>query len=263
VKKYWLIVLLSSAIILVCVAFMFFMDSMGRIDENAETDQMGSGQVITHGSRDKKQVALTFDACMTYGMDKSLRSGQVKSYYNQPVIDELTKEKVPATLFLSGLWAKDYPEVTKSLAKNPFFEIGNHSYSHPAFTLGCFGLPYLSSSDKENEIKLSQDILFKLTGKEPKLFRFPGGCYGEGDLKLAKNYGLDVVGWDLASGDAFNDNAESIIKRVESRVQPGSIIVMHMIGDVNAPVTAKALPEIISYLRANGYTFIKVSDLLK
>lgn len=260
-KKYWLIVLLSSAIILVCATFIFFMNSTGRIDENAESDQTGSGQVITHGARDKKQVALTFDACMTYGMDKSLKDGRVKSYYNQPVIGELNKEKVPATLFLSGLWAKDYPDVTKSLANNPLFEIGNHSYSHPAFTLGCFGLPFLNSADKENEIKLSQEILFKLTGKEPKLFRFPGGCYGEGDLKLAKDYGLDIVGWDLASGDAFNNNTQSIIKRVESGVRPGSIIVMHMNGDVNAPQTANALPEIISYLRANGYTFVKVSQL--
>jgi peptidoglycan/xylan/chitin deacetylase (PgdA/CDA1 family) len=65
----------------------------------------------------------------------------------------------------------------------------------------------------------------------------------------------------LASGDAFNNNTQSIIKRVESGVRPGSIIVMHMNGDVNAPQTANALPEIISYLRANGYTFVKVSQL--
>ncbi len=211
----------------------------------------------------QKMVALTFDACMTYGMEKKLQDGRSKSYFNKPVIDELIKEQVPATLFLTGLWAKNYPETTKSLAQNPLFEIGNHSYSHPAFTSGCFGLPYIKSSDKDQEFRLSQEILTKLTDKKPALFRFPGGCFGKDDLELAKKYNLKIIGWNLASGDAFNTNAKSIIKRVENGIKPGSIIVMHMNGDIDAPVTAEALPEIISYLRSNGYTFVKVSDLTK
>ena len=209
----------------------------------------------------QKTVALTFDACMTYGMEKKLKDGRAKTYYNKPVIDELIKEKIPATLFLTGLWAKNYPDVTKSLAQNPLFEIGNHSYSHPGFTLGCFGLPFIKSSDKEKEFQMSQEILTELTGRVPTLFRFPGGCYGKSDLELAKKYGLKVVGWNLASGDAFNNNAKSIIKRVEGKVKSGSIIVMHMNGDIDAPQTADALPEIISYLKSNGYTFVKVSQL--
>lgn len=209
----------------------------------------------------QKTVALTFDACMTLGMEKKLNDGRSKSYFNKPVIDELIKENVPATLFLTGLWAKNYPGVTKSLAQNPLFEIGNHSYSHPAFTANCFGLPYINSSDKEKEIQMSQEILTKLTGKHPTLFRFPGGCYGKSDLEQIKKYGLRNVGWDLASGDAFNNNPGSIVKRVESRVAPGSIIVMHMNGNIDAPVTAEALPEIIAYLKSNGYTFVKVSQL--
>ena len=209
----------------------------------------------------QKTVALTFDACMTDGMEKKLKDGRAKTYYNKPVIDELIQEKVPATLFLTGLWAKNYPEVTRSLAQNPLFEIGNHSYSHPAFTLWCFGLPFIKSSDKENEFRLSQEILTQLTGKVPTLFRFPGGCYGKCDLELAKKYNLKVVGWNITSGDAFNRNADSIIKRVESKVKPGSIIVMHMNGDIDAPQTANALPAVISYLKSNGYTFVKVSQL--
>lgn len=209
----------------------------------------------------QKPIALTFDACMTYGMEKKLQDGRAKSYYNKPIIDELVKEKVPATLFLTGLWAKNYPEVTKSLSQNPLFEIGNHSYSHQAFTSTCFGLPLLKPLDKDKEFQMSQEVLTNLTGKAPTLFRFPGGCFGKSDLELAKKYGLEVIGWDLASGDAFNNNANSIIKRVESRVKPGSIIVMHMNGDIDAPVTAEALPEIISYLKSNGYTFVKVSQL--
>jgi peptidoglycan-N-acetylglucosamine deacetylase len=246
VKKYWLLVLLSSVIFFASVILLLHRSPAIKVEK-----------------KDEKQIALTFDACMTYGMEKKLQEGKAKTYFNKPVIDELVKEKVPATLFLTGLWAKNYPEVTKSLSQNPLFEIGNHSYSHPGFTLGCFGLPFVKSSDKEKEFQMSQEILTELTGKMPTLFRFPGGCYSKSDLALAEKYNFKVVGWDIASGDAFNNNAKSIVKRVESKVKPGSIIVMHMNGDLDAPKTAEALPEIILFLKSEGYTFVRVSDLVK
>lgn len=214
---------------------------------------------VSNLPQNQKTVALTFDADMTQGMYNELEKGEVKSWYNKDVIDVLEKNKVPATIFITGLWAKAYPDVTKQLFDNPLFEIGNHSYSHPKFTLSCFNLPAVGN--REDEFKKSQEILKSITGSYPKLFRFPGGCYTKGDLDLAKKYGLKVVGWDVVSGDAFNNSTESIIKRVEQKVKPGSIVVMHLNGGKNAPATAKALPEIISFLKSRGYTFVKVSQL--
>lgn len=207
----------------------------------------------------QKTVALTFDADMTQGMLKNLQGGKVASWYNKDVIDILEKDKVPATIFVTGLWAKAYPDVTKQLFDNPLFEIGNHSYSHPSFTSSCFNLPPIGN--REDEFKKSQEILKSITGSYPTLFRFPGGCYTKGDLRLAEKYGLKVVGWDVVSGDAFNSNTQSIITRVEKKVRPGSIIVMHLNGNKNAPATARALPEIILYLKSKGYAFVKVSQL--
>ncbi|HYA05240.1 MAG TPA: hypothetical protein VEF90_05065, partial [Xanthobacteraceae bacterium] len=46
-------------------------------------------------------------------------------------------------------------------------------------------------------------------------------------------------------------------------VRPGSIVVLHMHGGPNAPETAVALLDIIKKLRADGYSFVKVSDLLE
>src|SRR5205823_580346 len=63
-------------------------------------------EVIEHGSRDKKQVALTFDADMTVGMKALLDRGIVKSWYNAPIKETLDREQVKATVFLGGLWSK-------------------------------------------------------------------------------------------------------------------------------------------------------------
>jgi len=204
-------------------------------------------------------VALTFDADMTQGMYDKLEKGKVASWYNKDVIDILEKDKVPATIFVTGLWAKAYPGVTKELFDNPLFEIGNHSYSHPSFVSTCFNLPKIGN--REAEFKDSQEILRSITGVYPRLFRFPGGCYNKSDLDIAKKYNLTVVGWDVVSGDAFNSDTKLIIRRVEGKVRSGSIVVMHLNGNKNAPSTAKALPEIISFLRSKGYTFVKVSQL--
>ncbi len=219
-------------------------------------------EVVLNGPRTEKKVALSFDADMTFGMQNDLMTGRVKSYYNQKVIEVLSKNNVPATLFISGLWAESYPDETKKLAGNPLFEIGNHSYSHPGFTNPCFNLSPVSEAKKFEEIKKTQDLLEKLTGVKPKLFRFPGGCYKKSDLNLTKSLGLTVVHWDVVGRDAFGKSKDEIINAVKKNVKQGSIIVLHLNGNKNAPFTAEALPEVINYLKENGYNFVKVSEII-
>lgn len=219
-------------------------------------------EVIEHGPRDKKQVALTFDADMTYGMLNLLQNGSVKSWYNKPVIDYLNKEQVKATIFFAGLWVKAYPDAAKQIAQNPLFEIGNHSYSHPAFTANCFGLPFLQDSYDADEVNEAQKIIIQTTKVVPEIFRFPGGCYDKIDLDSISRLGLTVVHWDTVADDGFNDNTQSIVDNVERNVQNGSIIVMHLNDGTLAPKTYDALLKIIPDLKKRGFAFVKVSDLI-
>src|ERR1700735_578125 len=93
-----------------------------------------------HAATDKKIVALSFDADMTPGMLNELRSKKVASWYNEKVIAALRQERVPATLFMTGLWIEAYSDVTKGLSADPLFELGSHSYSHGAFHSPCYRL---------------------------------------------------------------------------------------------------------------------------
>src|SRR6266516_4162030 len=100
--------------------------------------------VVDHGSRRSGMVALTFDSNMTDAMLAELDRGQVASFDNTAVIDELISRHVPATFFLAGKWVERYPSETRRLAANPLFELGSHSYAHRAFHLPCYrlgGLP--------------------------------------------------------------------------------------------------------------------------
>lgn len=219
-------------------------------------------EVIEHGPRDKKEIALTFDADMTYGMLNLLKNGSVKSWYNKPVIDYLKRERTKATIFLTGLWVKAYPQDSKEIAQNPLFEIGNHSYSHPAFTSNCFGLPLIQDVYDENEVDNAQKIIVETTKVVPVLFRFPGGCYDKVDLETISRLGLTIVHWDVVAGDGFNNNTQSIVNNVEKNVQDGSIIVMHLNDGTLAPKTYDAILQIVPYLKKQGYSFVKVSELL-
>lgn len=217
---------------------------------------------ISHGSRDLPLIALTFDADMTPFMAKELADGKISSWYNQKIVEILIQKNIPATLFLSGMWVETYPEIAASLAKNPLFEIANHSYSHPRFTSACFALPEIPSWGKTGEFEKSQAIFKKITGITPKYFRFPGGCRTDLDIKLANKYGLTVVDWDVASGDSFNRNSPAIINTVKTKTQNGSIILFHFDGQKNSPETSNVLPELIDYLSAKGYIFVNLTDLL-
>lgn len=219
-------------------------------------------QVIYQGDRKKREIALTFDADMTSGMEKQLTSGQVKSWYNQAVIEILNSTHTPATLFLTGMWIETYPEVTRQLADNSLFELANHSYSHPGFTPNCYKLRSIENKADKDEIEKTQKLLKDITHKDNRLFRFPGGCFDNEDLKVLYSLNLLPIQWDVASGDAFNTNTEQIVRNVLNRSQNGSIIVFHLHGGPNAPQTAQALPRIIDGLKSKGFTFVQVTQLL-
>lgn len=210
-----------------------------------------------------KKIALTFDACMTKGMAKKLENGSEKSLFNAEIIDYIRQEEIPATIFITGLWAEKYPEAVKEIASDPLLEIGNHSYSHRAFVDSCFSLPVLPENEKNADIQKTQDILFKLTGSKPRLFRFPGGCFHSSDLNLVSSHGLHVVGWTFASGDAFNSDTNAIVQNVLQKAKAGAIIVFHLSGGRYAPKTAEVVKEIIPALRKRGFEFVTVSNLLK
>lgn len=232
-----------------------FMPEDSPFSESAQTKG-----IIYHGSRKNKKIALTFDACMTYGMKIQLENKTVNNWFNKDVINVLKNNHVKATIFLTGLWAETYPKEAKSLADDGF-EIANHSYSHPAYSSPCFGLNALNDNEKNDDLDKSQVSIAKITGQTPLYFRFPGGCYSQRELKIVKEHGLIPVQWDIVGGDAFNQNTFGVINNLLT-AKNGSIVVLHLIGGDNAPKTAEALKIALPKLRREGFEFVTVSEIL-
>jgi peptidoglycan/xylan/chitin deacetylase (PgdA/CDA1 family) len=201
--------------------------------------------IIEHGSRNVRQVALTFDACPTTLTDE----------YDEKVIEVLLREKTPATLFLSGRWVEKNQEHVKFLASRPQFEIANHAFWHP----------HLMEKDDGRvlrELKRTQAIIKKLTGKTPRYFRSPYGEVDERIAAIAKTAGLTVIQYDIASGDPDGRlSPQRIIRSVLRDAKGGSIIVFHM--NRKGVHSAEVLPDIIAGLRKKGFTLVTVGELLK
>jgi peptidoglycan/xylan/chitin deacetylase (PgdA/CDA1 family) len=233
-------------------------------DSTTEPGAATPGQmpvVINHGPRNVNTVALTFDADMTPAMLANLDSGKVQSYANIKVLEILDKREVPATFFITGMWAERYAEVAARIAHEDRYEIANHTYRHSAYVPNCHGLPLLAPSQRTRDPKRTFDILSRFRGHQTRYFRFPGLCHDAAALKALAPLGVTVIDGDCVSGDPFAMSAAPIVHRVLSTVQPGSIIIMH-ITEANAHYTDQALGPILDGLAARGLRPVRLSELL-
>ncbi|WP_327719982.1 polysaccharide deacetylase family protein [Streptomyces sp. NBC_00490] len=210
----------------------------------------------THG----RTVALTFDADMT--ADQGPRAAAGEHFDNPRLIAALRALKVPATVFMTGRWAEEYPTQARSIGRDPLFEVANHSYSHYAFTGDCYGLPTVPRDRMRADVEHAYTAFRKAGVPDARpYFRFPGGCYDREALKALTPAGVTVVQWDVVSGDAFATDADAVARQVLDGVRPGSVVVMHCTRSA-APTTERAVRTIVPELRAKGYRFVKVSELI-
>lgn len=212
------------------------------------------------GKGAEKVVALTFDADMT--ADQGPRAAGGERFDNPALIADLRRLKVPATIFMTGRWADEYPAEARAIGTDPNFEVANHSYSHYAFKSPCYGLPVVGRDEMRSDVERAA-ASFRKAGVRNAVpyFRFPGGCYDDEVLRTLAPLKMTAVQWDVVSGDAFAHDADAVAEQVLAGVKPGSLVVMHCTRSA-APVTDRAIRRIVPELRERGYRFVKVSDLI-
>jgi peptidoglycan/xylan/chitin deacetylase (PgdA/CDA1 family) len=194
--------------------------------------------------------------------DQGPRAAAGEHFDNPGLIAALRALKVPATVFMTGRWAEEYPEQARSIGRDPLFEVANHSYSHYAFTDDCYGLPTVSGDRMRADVERAYAAFRKAGVPDARpYFRFPGGCYDRRALKALTPVGVTAVQWDVVSGDAFATDAEAVSRQVLEGVRPGSVVVMHCTRSA-APTTERVVRTVVPELRERGYRFVKVSALI-
>lgn len=197
-----------------------------------------------------KVIALTFDAC---------GSPRGKGF-DAPLIDFLERERIPATLFVSGLWIEANPELFRRLAANPLFEIANHGYRHrPASVNGqkAYGIQGTRDvGEVVDEIELNARQIKEITGKRPVFYRSGTAHYDEVAVEIAAALGHRVAGYTLL-GDAGATFSAQQVRDALLKARPGDIALLHM----NHPEsgTAAGVMAALPELRKRGFRFVRLS----
>ena len=198
-------------------------------------------------------VALTFDD----GPDPN---------FTTPILDILRAKHVPATFFVIGENA--LPErglIRRELAEG--HEVGNHTYTHP-------NLGEASARQTRLELNANQRLFEAFTGRSMKLFRAP--YFGDAEpttadeidpVTVAQALGYLTVGLHVDPNDWRRPGVNAIIQTAIDGVEgatterSGNVILLHD-GGGDRSQTIAALPLLIDELRARGYRFVPVSELI-
>lgn len=201
-----------------------------------------SSTFVTKGNTTSKVVALTFD------------DGSDGTNINK-ILDILKTNNVKATFFVTGTGINHHPSWIRNIA-NAGHQVGNHSYSHPDFTK-------ISIAAMQSELAKTETAYKNTTGKSTKpIFRAPFGAYNATVLKGVGDAGYThTIQWNIDTVDWKGVSSTEITNKVMNNIVPGSIVLMHT--GAGASGTPGALPGMISKLKAQGYKFVTISELLK
>ena len=188
----------------------------------------------------QRAVALTFD-------------DGPSPQYTARVLTILRRLHVPATFFVVGYLAEEYPSLVRRELEAGM-SVGNHSYNHPE--VPPFG--ELPRQLIDAEIALGGDGL-KPLGAQPRLFRPPGGSSSPAVIGAAEALGQRVVLWSVDPTDwQPGVRARQIVRRVLQAVRPGSIVILHD-GGGDRSATIAALPAIVRGIRHRGLRLVAIA----
>ncbi len=157
---------------------------------------------------------------------------------------------IPATFFVTGKTASDFPQYMQVLAKQGV--IANHSWSHAAFTT-------LSSKDIKRELATTQAVITRETGQDFMAMRPPYGARNSFTTKTVDKLGYAEILWSADSEDALAKDWRTIAKNTIDGIGPGSVVLMH---DRPTETLTALRKRIIPAIRRSGLKMVTVPELL-
>jgi peptidoglycan/xylan/chitin deacetylase (PgdA/CDA1 family)/glycosyltransferase involved in cell wall biosynthesis len=210
------------------------------------------GEVRFKGSPDNALIALTFD-------------DGPNGIYTTQILDILKEYDVKATFFVIGQNVELYPDIAKRILAEGHV-IGNHSNTHNA--------NHALSDQGCRDLKDAQEVIYRVTGVLPHLYRPPHGKKTPWELDCVEENSLIEITWGVGANDQVDDGADldqavqAFVDTIASRTYPGAVILLHDgygtehdNKNADKSFTVRALPLIIKQLLAQGYRFVTVPVL--
>ncbi len=222
-------------------------DEEGNVAEAVRTIYVYQPQSADVSDTGSKVVYLTFD--------------DGPGPYTEKLLDYLDRFGVKATFFVTNQFPA-YQELIRSAASRGH-TIGVHTLTHD------YAQIYSGEEEFWSDIEKMNDIIQSMTGERTRLMRFPGGSsntisrrYSDGLMpsliEMTGRKGYRFCDWNVSADDAVgNTSSSGIASQVIREIQKTdvSIVLQHDI--INGSV--EAVPEILAWGLANGYTFLPIT----
>lgn len=195
---------------------------------------------LEHGSRRRREVALTFD--------------DGPGPYTRRVVKVLKRLHAPATFFPVGRAIIGSPGVLRFLHRRGY-PVGDHTMNHPL-------MGHLPRAQQAREIDGQARLVRRAGLPYPRLFRPPDGSLNKDTVRLLRRRDMLMVLWSVNPEDYLRPGAKAIVSRVMSAARPGSIILLHD-GGGDRSETVAALPYIIKRLRKRRLHLVDVPQMLR
>ena len=208
--------------------------------ENTAIDRtLAYTQYVRVAGAQHREIALTFD--------------DGPGPYTPQLLAELQRVSAPATFFEVGVEENYFHDATSAIvaAGDP---IGDHTQLHAP-------MGKLSARDQEAQLLQQVSSTGAYGAPYPRMFRPPYGSFNAATLQILHRLRMLMVLWTIDTSDYRQPGVPAIVDSVLNGARPGAIVLMHDAGGTRTETIA-ALPQIISGLRAKGYTLVTVPKLL-
>jgi len=193
------------------------------------------------GGPDEKVVYLTFDEGYENG-------------YTPKILDALKANDVKAAFFVTGHYLKSQPDLVRRMVEEGHI-VGNHTETHPS-------LPDVSNEQIKKELQSVEERYGEVTvRKDMKYLRPPKGEYSERTLAVTRELGYHNIFWSMALVDwvPMPGGPQESHQSVMDNLHNGAVILLHAVSKDNT----EAMDRILKDIKARGYTFKTLDDLVK
>jgi len=144
------------------------------------------------------------------------------------LLDLFAAHDARATFFMVGKSVRRHRALAERVAAEGH-SLGNHTWDHQS-------MPLLGRRGRQAQLQWCQEALDGVqdppgptaeSAGRPRLFRPPWGHQTLSSRLDAARLGFRVIAWDVMAEDWRGDDADTLTERMEERIRPGSIVVLH------------------------------------
>ena len=195
------------------------------------------------------QVALTLDLC-SGGIDRR-------------ILDALVAQRIPATLFVTGIWLNANPDAARHLAAHAdLFEFENHGAEHLPAVIGServYGIvPAGTPEQIEAEVTGGAFFVESRFGHRPAWYRDATAVYSPAAIDLIEKSGFRVAGFSL-NGDAGASLSAEKTAATIGAARDGDVIIAHL-NQPTRPAGEGVVAGILA-LKAKGFRFVRLDEV--